>query len=201
MLSHFNPQLQRADLLSGPELDAVFFHLRGTCRPFAALSDSSLRLLLSSSRVVRSEVPEQPNLGKFSPEADRVSSEIAERLLVPVEDGGLELYRMNRASTWFTLVLDGRVCVRSGRRGFETFVGRWCTLGEEVFDDENDGDAFVPDFTAELVRTSRLLRIEHAAFVRLRDKQDSPPRIMQPMETEASSLSRRSNEEAAAHHT
>ena len=109
---------------------------------------------------------------------------------VDVSQGGYSLYRRGQASEWFTLLIDGSAQVRAGADEFVVEAGNWSVLGGQAIrglhaqhitglrKKRGTGGAapggvpggeqlppFIPDFSASLTGTSRLLRISRKAYL------------------------------------
>ena len=108
---------------------------------------------------------------------------------VDVSQGGYSLYRRGQASEWFTLIIDGSAQIRAGADEFVVEVGNWSVLGGQAFRGVHAqhvtgtrkkratggvtgnvaaGEAlppFIPDFSASLTGTSRILRISRKAYL------------------------------------
>ncbi|KAK7196132.1 CBS domain containing protein [Novymonas esmeraldas] len=69
------------------------------------------------------------------------------------------LYRAGQPSSTFTLVLSGGVEVIIGREGLRTELRSFSELGEDVLHSDSP---FLPDYTAVVSRTTRLVRITQA---------------------------------------
>jgi len=155
-------------ILAPQETFAVFHHLVAQIPLFAKaqrlLGDRGLSKLLSTARVVQVTIEEK----------NRNDPTLRNTM---VEDGGMLLYTENRASDCFTLVLDGLVEVKSGIERFVSIHGRWSFFFVRVLEgilervEKNKlselppSPGIVPDFTAHLTRSSRLLRITTKHFV------------------------------------
>jgi len=90
-----------------------------------------------------------------------------------VEDGGHVLYRKGLQSEFFTFILDGKAEVFSGRQMFRTEVSRFAILFPELLTRTQTDYAqgfelsdFVPDFTARVIQSSRILRISRLNFLK-----------------------------------
>ncbi|CAC9479564.1 conserved hypothetical protein [Leishmania infantum JPCM5] len=77
------------------------------------------------------------------------------------------LYRAGQPSSTFTLVLSGGVEVMIGREKMRTELRSFSDLGADVL---LSGAPFLPDYTAVVSRTSRLIRITHADVVMVEKK-------------------------------
>ena len=109
---------------------------------------------------------------------------------VDVSQGGYSLYRRGQASEWFTLLIDGAAQIRAGADEFVVEAGNWSVLGGQAIRGlhahhitgtrkkrttanaavagQAAGDMlppFIPDFSASLLGTSRLLRISRKAYL------------------------------------
>ena len=109
---------------------------------------------------------------------------------IDVSQGGYSLYRRGQASEWFTLLIDGGAQIRAGADEFEVEAGNWSVLGGQAIRGlhaqhvtgirKKRGTAsfgaagtaageqlppFIPDFSASLTGTSRLLRISRKAYL------------------------------------
>ncbi|MEW5319026.1 MAG: hypothetical protein WDW38_010202 [Sanguina aurantia] len=74
---------------------------------------------------------------------------------------GMCLYERGVASPYFTLILQGKVLIRTGAEGFELDVGAWSHLGNKALTTEQ----YAPDFDAAAVPPYRLLRIHRASYL------------------------------------
>lgn len=90
-----------------------------------------------------------------------------------VEDGGHLLYTKGSESEFFTFILDGKVEVFCGKQNFRSEVSRYTLLFQELFtkaqvDFEKGFELsdFVPDFTARVIQSSRILRIPRNNFLK-----------------------------------
>ena len=99
---------------------------------------------------------------------------------VDVSRGGWSLYQRGEISEWFTLIIDGCAQIRAGEDDFVLEVGNWSPLGARVFTgirekaatmlmasetDRPNLHPFVPDFSATLTASSRILRISRMDFM------------------------------------
>eukprot|EP00457_Paulinella_chromatophora_P012793 gb/GEZN01013033.1/.p1 GENE.gb/GEZN01013033.1/~~gb/GEZN01013033.1/.p1 ORF type:complete len:278 (-),score=47.11 gb/GEZN01013033.1/:207-959(-) len=159
MLALFSNRSARKemDVLSPQELSAVFHHLRNTVEEFKAgvcqLPEHALREFL------------------------RLQTNVAE-VKVPIEeerkrnDDSLYLYKREVPTDYFTLILDGQIEVSAARQGFKVNLHRWHCLCPDIllFKDLQINDAtsplepYVPDFSAKVIETARILRISRTKF-------------------------------------
>ena len=108
---------------------------------------------------------------------------------IDVGQGGYSLYRRGQASEWFTLVIDGGAQIRAGADEFVVEAGNWSVLGGQAIrglhaqhvtgtrkkrttavggTPAGEGvvlPPFIPDFSASLTGTSRILRISRKAYL------------------------------------
>ena len=132
----------------------------------------------SSPRAANSNNPPQQSAQHHSVDLSRVD----------VSQGGYSLYRRGQASEWFTLLIDGSAQIRAGADEFVVETGNWSVLGGQAIRGLHAqhvtgtrkkrttagaagaavGDMlppFIPDFSASLTGTSRLLRISRKAYL------------------------------------
>jgi len=102
---------------------------------------------------------------------DKRTSEIDHKDNIMVEEGGHLLYNKGRETEYFTLILDGKAEVFSGRQRFRSEVSRFSILCPQLLSqtqkDHVQGlefSAFVPDFTARVIQNSRILRLSRENF-------------------------------------
>lgn len=74
------------------------------------------------------------------------------------------LYAANQPTTTFTLLLSGSVQLIVGQEGFASLLHSFSSLGEQVL---SSAEPFVPDFTAVVTQSSRLLCITHSDLYRV----------------------------------
>ena len=105
------------------------------------------------------------NVDAFSPL--HIASQTLQQLLahstITVSYGtGEELppYQKGEASSWCTVVLQGRLHVVCGSEGFESDRGPWTVLGAPCL----RRPSYIADFTARVMEPSRLLRIHKEAY-------------------------------------
>jgi len=104
---------------------------------------------------------------------------------VDISQGGYSLYRRGEANEFFTLIIDGSAVVRAGVDGFPSDVGAWSVIGTQALKSvhstlnskkkshplqPSEGaitvlPPFVPDFTATLTSSSRVMRISRKAYL------------------------------------
>lgn len=102
---------------------------------------------------------------------------------VDISQGGYCLYRRGEANEFFTLVIDGSAVVRAGVDGFPSDVGAWSVIGTQALKSVHSTlkekkkshplqegaitvlPPFVPDFTATLTSSSRVMRISRKAYL------------------------------------
>lgn len=88
-----------------------------------------------------------------------------------IETGGHLLYKKGEVTEYFTLILDGKAEIFSGRQRFRSEISRFSILCPELLSQtQNDHikglefSAFVPDFTARVIQNSRILRLSRENF-------------------------------------
>jgi len=129
-----------------------------------AVEDVDLQNLLASGSV-RKVVEDNWQYEKTSDAEVRANTMI--------EESGHLLYSKGVQSEFFTIILDGKAEVYSGRQKFRSEVSRFTILCPELLyrtqQDYKNGlelSAFVPDFTARVIENSRILRISRENFVK-----------------------------------
>lgn len=182
--------------LSPQESSAIFYTFINNIlvfqKPNALLNDNGLKRLIAESQVLDVEIQS----GSYQ-NSDQISITINNQQLsnnttnleeLPVEHGGKLLYQRGKANEFMTLVLDGFVEVRAGEEGYISESHRWSTLGTgclKLHDDELNEHVtvsqlheFIPDFSAIIVQTSRLLRISRRRYLdEVRAQRKLPPII------------------------
>lgn len=83
------------------------------------------------------------------------------RWWLDVAAGGQLLYQRDRPASHFTLILQGKVLIRTGAEGFELDMGPWSVIGNKAL----TSSTYVPDFDAAPVPPYRLLRISRASYL------------------------------------
>ena len=102
---------------------------------------------------------------------------------VDISLGGYSLYCRGEASEFFTLIIDGSADVRAGVDGFLSEIGPWSVLGSQALKGIHTTlkrkqhplqpsqagvtvlPPFVPDFSATLTVSSRVLRISRKSYL------------------------------------
>jgi metal transporter CNNM len=128
------------------------------------VEDVDLQNLLSSGRVHK--VIQDRWLRERTSDAEAKAN-------LMIEEGGHLLYNKGVQTEFFTMILDGKAEVFSGRQKFRTEVSRFTILCPELLSqtqrDHKEGlefSAFVPDFTARVIQNSRVLRIPRENFLK-----------------------------------
>lgn len=170
-------------ILSKEEILAVFYHLKGCLEDFACLSADLHRDLLLKSQVIlvtHIGTKRRNHYGLSTPHPEE-----QKRVVTDIAKGGTLLYQRNKRTEYVTLILSGRVAVRSGRNEFESTVGRWCVLGSDILHEvrqniEQSSQVeldYVSDFSAVAISDARVLRIRISDYAdALRQSQDDRAR-------------------------
>jgi metal transporter CNNM len=175
LITAFDSRFQSSNHMSDDEQLAIFYHLRGTYPELASLNAADVKDVISSSHVVSVRV-EEPDRARVMTFADKMKreTEFRDRINVDVADGGVALYRSGTESKYFTLILDGRAQVESGKSHFRADIGRWQVLGIDLLElltsKASRDEPFIPDFSAYVIKNSRLLRIHRDALMQALEK-------------------------------
>ena len=70
------------------------------------------------------------------------------------------LYKLDEPSDYFYLIIQGKVTVHSGQEGFIIELSSFNYLGVEAL----LNDRYSPDFTAEVTKYARLLKIKRLDY-------------------------------------
>jgi len=159
--------------------------------PGGKLSEESVKKLVTSAQVydvrVKGAHTRMTDNSARPPSPDLAPVQSMAHPLAPAPDlqnvdiaqGGYSLYRRGEANEYFTLVIDGSAVVRAGVDGFPSDVGAWSVIGTQALKSvhstlkkKSTSDSsitvlppFVPDFTATLTSSSRVLRISRKAYL------------------------------------
>eukprot|EP00808_Paulinella_micropora_P026475 g61522.t1 len=123
-------------------------------------------------------IPEEKDVkGAPVPAIPGVGRKRASSIHTDVNEGGHLLYQRGVATDYFSLILDGQLEVSAGKHGFLSQAFRWCHFCADLlhFSEAEltrrpttgqapDLDPYLPDFTAKVVRSSRILRIDRRKF-------------------------------------
>lgn len=120
--------------LSPAQINAASSYLTQTVPPFQLLSSGCLHRLLYHSSV----------------------TEVTRK-----EDQETFIYQRDVPSSFFTLILNGKIEVISGTDEFKSENGPWSFLGVRALTDPE----FCPDFSARVLSNTRILRISRNDFV------------------------------------
>jgi hypothetical protein len=71
------------------------------------------------------------------------------------------LYQRGKNSTHFTLILQGKVLIRTGVEGFELELGPWSHLANKGLTTAN----YLPDFDAAPIPPYRIIRIHRSSYL------------------------------------
>jgi hypothetical protein len=113
--------------------------------------------------------------------AEKIKKLITESTVLELKPSDKPLYRRDKVDTCCTVVVNGKITIKSGRDGERTFFlvlffyspvvifagfksesGAWAVLGADCL----TADVYRPDFTAIVTEKARCLRITKAAFTR-----------------------------------
>jgi len=127
--------LKSSQQLSQQQLKAIQSYLSTTLPEFSPslLGEDAFKYLVSKSEVIHIEKP----LKSDEP-----------------------VYQRNQPSSWFTLVLQGKIEIQSGAEGFRSEGGPFTYLGLAAL----KSDSFIPDFTAKILTHAQILRIKKRQY-------------------------------------
>jgi len=152
--------------LTPDEAAAVYYHLNGTFPELNSLSKAAFGKLIESSQVyvIHRDVnkKKREDLLQLSKSHD-VKDDI------DISQGGFLLYKKGESSQYFTLILSGKIDVFSGNEAFKSQIGRFGSLGLKCI--LLDPMVYVPDFTAIVHSTSRVLRISRETYQQVLDEE------------------------------
>ncbi|CAJ03458.1 conserved hypothetical protein [Leishmania major strain Friedlin] len=152
--------------LSDDQLWALAYYLTRTYVYFATWNVAHVKFLLQQIGDLVVDVDDQVSDGEKSKSTPLCG--IAAALPdLSTADPARVLYRAGQPSSTFTLVLSGGVEVTIGREKIRTELRSFSDLGADVL---LSGAPFLPDYTAVVSRTSRLIRITHADVVMVEKK-------------------------------
>lgn len=151
LLQFFDHKLH-GEKLSRQEVKAILSFLINNVEEFKAFASNENKLvaLIRQSELV--EVEEQMD-SYMPPNSDSLESQLLTHKLE--DSSNMVLYSPNRPTPVFTLVLQGKVLIRTGAEGFMLELGSWSTLGNKALAQGR----YVPDFEARAVAPCRLLCI------------------------------------------
>ncbi|CBZ25521.1 conserved hypothetical protein [Leishmania mexicana MHOM/GT/2001/U1103] len=152
--------------LSEDQLWALAYYLTRAYVYFATWNVAHVKFLLQQIGDVVVDVHDQISDGEKSKSTPFWGIEAASPDL-STADAARVLYRAGHPSSTFTLVLSGGVEVMIGREKIRTELRSFSDLGADVL---LSGAPFVPDYTAVVSRTSRLIRITRADVVMVEKK-------------------------------
>ncbi|KAG5480983.1 hypothetical protein LSCM1_06657 [Leishmania martiniquensis] len=153
--------------LSDDQLWALAYYLTRAYVRFATWNAAHVKFLLQEVGDLVVRVDDQRGEGEDS---SRGTSAAGSETALPdphTVDPARVLYRAGEPSTAFTLVLSGGVEVIVGREEIRTELRSFADLGEDVLLSECP---FLPDYTAVVSRTSRLIRITQADLLMIETK-------------------------------
>lgn len=157
-----DPRRKLPTMLSPHEIVTVYHHLTAQLPIIRAtgMNEEQLKLLLSKSRVIEVQIPSLDNMDKKKQKAyHQQKLELNKKLL---EEGGHALYLAGQASQYFSLVLRGEINIKAGVEGFISVQGDWSILLSRLL--ETAEGSLVPDFTAYVTKSCRILRVSTVDF-------------------------------------
>mmetsp|Transcript_15426 Transcript_15426/g.39285 ORF Transcript_15426/g.39285 Transcript_15426/m.39285 type:complete len:466 (+) Transcript_15426:485-1882(+) len=147
-----------SDKLSAEEVSAIVAYLIHNSTEFKIFKDCEIVLLGLVTN--HSEVIDIPSTDEGSPTHSRRSSS---------QDSDIDgehkiLVEQGVATDEFTLILQGKVLIESGKERFQLELGPWTRLCEKALSEEQN---YIPDFTAKLALShpSRVIQIRKSAYV------------------------------------
>lgn len=162
--------------LGAPEVQAIAAFLATNVPEFRPLarSDAALKGLIRHAEVMTHEDAEHHHhqLHPDSPRGSCASLGSSPGSVTPSDicrafswnaskHRGLVLYERGKPSVQFTLILQGKVYIRTGREDFQLELGPWSVLGNRVLSADSP---YIPDFDAVGSAPVRLLRISRKSF-------------------------------------
>lgn len=152
--------------LSEDQLWALAYYLTRAYVYFATWNVAYVKFLLQQVGDVIVHVDDFNGDGEDQNNSTSASAIAASLLNLNTVDPTRVLYRAGQPSAAFTLVLSGGVEVSIGREKLHTELRSFSDLADEVLLSD---EPFIPDYTAVVSRTSRLIRITQAD-VRMAEK-------------------------------
>lgn len=162
--------------LSKEEIAAISAFLALNVEEFAILgrNDLALKTLVAAGTLVERNEPHARSQEPGTPSSSAAQSPTAELAskssnIWPsdasftnshVEDEDLLLYMRGEQCSHFTLILQGKIEVRTGKEDFAFELGPWSVLGQRALSQES----YVPDFDAIAVPPCRLLKIDRGPY-------------------------------------
>lgn len=182
--------------LSPQESSAIFYTFINNVtvfqKPNALLNEAGVKRLIADSQVLDVEIQQGVSYQNTDitiiVNNERLANGDVDLITIPVEQGGRLLYQRGQPNDYMTLVLNGFVEVRAGEEAYISESHRWSTLGTgclKLHDDElqehvtvDQLHQYIPDFSAIIVQTSRLLRISRRRYLdEVRAQRKLPPVI------------------------
>jgi len=157
---------QLPESLTPQETTVVIHHLRRHTALFDMCSTrvalQTVKRIVASAKIFNVQM-EHPPLSSLlcSPVIPKKSADLSF-----VEVGGHSLYLRGVESGYLTLIIEGNAIVNAGIEDFIVPCGNWTLLGNANLNmDVNAIPSFIPDFSATLTTSSRLLRISRQTYL------------------------------------
>jgi hypothetical protein len=178
----FTSQKPQSSEITPQEVLAVYYHLTGTVDEFhdenRPLTHSQFKTFLRECAVYEVTVEETERIAGFRDRHDDAGlPRVPVWQTADIAEGGRYLYQSDTPSDYCTIVLDGKVCVKSGRDQFTTTLGRWSVVCSNLFQfkklaHERDfhpvrTGVYLPDFDCKVVTSARILRLPKSRFTEL----------------------------------
>jgi len=168
-LKIFNTYSKRMEMQAKLAIDesrAVFFHLSGCVGALFGIpypmTKTGLEHVVANSVLLTLDRKEESPRDLFNENVDSSLDAI------DISQGGYSLYKYGEPSEYLTLIISGKVVVRSGKNRFETTLCSWNVLGLDAFDgiaaDSKFDLTFDPDFSAHAKTSVRILRISRKLY-------------------------------------
>ena len=173
----FSHRFRLAQRLSEAEVKAISAYLTHNVPAFHAVArdEAALRELILAAEIIDTAWPE----ARSTPTGESGASDLA-AATGPKSRGAastpVALYVAGKSSDFFTLIIQGKVVVTSGREKFPSQMPPWTTLGQRSLV-QPMAEEYVPDFSASTSGHCRVVRIRRHQFhglLQLQEQQLSP---------------------------
>ena len=162
----FSHRFRLAQRLSEAEVKAISAYLTHNVPAFhaAARDEAALRELILAADIIDTAWPEARSAPAGGGDSGASALTVAAG---PKSRGGalipLELYTAGQSSDFFTLIIQGKVVVTSGREKFPSQMPPWTTLGQRSLVLPM-AEEYVPDFSAVTSGHCRVVRIRRHQY-------------------------------------